>query len=258
MFCKNCGNQIPDNSNNCPNCGAPVGASAPQAQPAAPAQNGFGAAANRVAAPLNNIEDKPITSLNIAGNAVNITTKTVIALGMIILLIIGMIGLFNFKMVKLKVKASAYGQSYTTSEKYDFSDISDDDGLDIGGFHSFTKVIEIIALIGCIGGIAGCGFMIFKNKTPQALLCTAASSALLAIGNLFLIIDAFYVKGKAKDSAGLLSALGGSVKVKGGPTFGVFFWFIVFAALAFVGYTLATKSSASNSSKPSAPAGFGA
>jgi hypothetical protein len=253
MFCKNCGNQIPDNSNNCPNCGAPVGASAPQAQPAAPQQNGFGAAANKMAAPLNNIEDKPITSLNIAGNAINITTKTVIALGMVILIIIGMIGLFKFKMVKLK--ATAFGVSF--SEKYSLSDVSDDASLD-EGFHKFVKVVEILVLIGAIGGVAGCGYMIFKNKTPKALLCTAASSALLAIGNLFLIIDAFYVKGKAKDSMGGLGSLGGSVKVKGGPVFGVFFWFIVFAALAFVAYTLSTKASDSNSSKPSAPAGFGA
>lgn len=239
MVCKNCGQNIPDGSNTCPSCGA--------AQNAAPAQNAAQNFGNAVNSGISSI-DKNLPTVNIAGRTVKLSVMSLAPALMILFLIIGMIGLQGFKSVKVKAKASAsgYGVSLSETEKYKLSEW-DSDELDGMGFTKFVKVLDIICVIGALGALGLCGYMTYKNDTVKATLAVGLSGAIIAFGYFMGIINAFYMKGKLKDTF----SLGGLVKVKvsGGPTFGYILWFIIFAGIAFGAYTISNKVKASQSAK---------
>ncbi len=226
MFCRNCGNQIPDGSANCPNCGNPTNA-APQNT----APNTYGAPQNR--APMNGAAGGGMPVINIAGKQYQLSVKMILPAIMILFLIIGMIGIFSFDTVKVTVK----GGGYKETEKFSLSDCTDGDL----GFSKFVNVVAILSVIGTVGSIGLCGYSLYQRNTVNAVKAVGLGGTCMTVGYLFVLFNGWYVRAKMKSSGLFALASFAGIKVGGGPSFTSWFWLIVMIAISVCGKKLADQ-----------------
>lgn len=254
MFCKNCGNQIPDNSAHCPNCGAAQGTAPQQAAP----MNATGAPVQ--ATPMNaapapapkapsSFDPNFNKSVNVGGKKLEFSLGNLIPVAMIILLLIAMIGIHSFTFLKVRPK----GESKKNAAKYTYDEViddADDSKVFDNGFTSFMKFFEVFTEVVAIAGVAGC--LIFMNKdNKMATRSLAVSGAGMFLGYFFMFIYGLYLKGEFND-------LSKSVTYRGGPTATIIIWMIV-TLLVTVGGFLAPmfldNNKKSSAPAPQAPAG---
>ena len=214
MVCKNCNSLMPDGLDNCPKCGAAV-----NQQPSA-----YDPFAQNSSAPQNYGPPAGDSSINIGGRFYRLSYQMILPAVMVLFIIIGMFGAFSFKTAKLKFKVSWGGYTETSDTvKYKFSDCTDADL----GFSKFANGVCILCDIAAAAGLIYVGYTLLTTKNGvKGLRAMVIPTTAMLISFMFVIFNAFYIKGKMNSLLGFSD----SVKAKGGPTLITWFFFIVFVA----------------------------
>ena len=238
MFCTNCGKSIPDNSVNCPLCGAATGAAPAPAQNAAPAPAPAPTAApmgapaapagaapqNLYAAPAGAYGPRSSFSFKSLFDVEKFAFIPVILIGIVITL---MIWMHSLDLVNWKVKGSSMERAKST---YDACL----EGLDTG-FTSFMKFFGVLTEIGAFAGVIIALLYLNKNNL-KAVKFLGISIISMCVSYIFLFIYGLHVMGEIKDGKGM----GTSVKTKGGVTVSIIL-LMIFTLILVVYWLFAAK-----------------
>jgi len=250
MFCTNCGKSIPDNSVNCPLCGAATGAApapaqnaapapapaptaAPMGAPAAPAgaapQNVYAPPAGAFA-PRKSFEFKSIFDVE------KFKFIPIILIGIVILL---MVGMHSLDIINWKYKGSSMERSKST---YDACL----EGIDTG-FTSFMKFFGVLTELGAFAGIILALLHLNKNNL-KSVKFLGISVISMAVSYFFLFLYGLHVMGEIKDG-------GKDIKTKGGVTVTIILLMVF--TLILVAYWLFASKIIKLGNKPNFNNGFG-
>ena len=241
MVCKNCNSLMPDGLDNCPKCGAAVNQQPEGYDPFAqntPAQQYYNAPAGS-------------GSINIGGRVYRLSYQMILPAVMVLFIIIGMFGAFSFKTAKLKFKTTWGGSSVTSDAvKYKFSDCTDADL----GFSKFANGVCILCDVAAAAGLIYVGYTLMTTKNGvNGLRAMVIPTTAMLISFMFVIFNAFYIKGKMNSMLGFSD----SVQAKGGPTFITWFFFAVFVASTAACRKFAEQVSARNLAEAGRSGGSG-
>ncbi|MBE5862872.1 MAG: DUF4234 domain-containing protein [Lachnospiraceae bacterium] len=119
MFCSNCGTEVPEGSNNCPNCGAPISTSAKMNNAmnnaADMAKNAFGAAEKSLGSAFNDIRNDINNGGNYPTGGALKTDRSLVAYILLTIITCGIYGYYFVYSMARDVNIACEGDGEQTS-----------------------------------------------------------------------------------------------------------------------------------------------